>query len=168
MAVRVSCLAVVALAALVVSCATGPSAPTVPTKAEALLMSPSPRVATIAEADGGQIELPRWITDPVTLPGGLQGQNNCTFPLGNSTAQWNFYPDGACWEHAGPDGWTRQQQHHIRVLSTSACGGGPADVSNVRVCRAGGAGQPAPSPSCLQPVTGGNGCVICVSAVVCN
>src|SRR5512143_3760689 len=117
-------------------------------------------------ATNDQPVLAAWITHPEQLPLGLQGRNNCVFPFGQSTAQWDFHPDGACWEHPGPDGWTRQQQYRVHVPSLASCGGRAGDVSPIRVCRTGGAGQPTPCQ--INPVTGPNGCAVCVAAVVCH
>ena len=113
-------------------------------------------------------ELPVWIAEPAVLPVGLRGQNNCTFPFGNPTVQWNFHSDGACWEHPAQDGWTRNQQHRVHASSVPLCGGGPGDVFPIRMCRQGGPEQPGPSPACETPTTGPNGCVICVRSVVCH
>jgi hypothetical protein len=123
-------------------------------------------VATVASAAAvGPPALPAWILNPVVVPKGRQGKNNCTFALGPNAASgiWNFHPDGACWEHGGPDGWTRQHQNVIHVPSHAACEGGPADVSPIRICRPGGAGQPTPCGT-----TGPLGCAICVRSVVCH
>ena len=108
--------------------------------------------------------LPAWITDPGTMPEGLMGQNNCTFPLRLSNAQWDHHPDGACWERPGPDGWTRQQLHRVHVAQHAACGGGPADVSPIRVCQA----PDLPNPCNINPLTGVNGCAVCVVEVLCH
>ena len=116
----------------------------------------------------GPPDLPAWIAEPAELPAGLRGRNNCTFPFGNATVQWDFHPDGACWEHPAQDGWTRNQQHLVHATSVPLCGGGPGDVFPIRMCRAGGPGQPGPSPACETPTTGPNGCVICVRSVVCH
>ena len=113
-------------------------------------------------------ELPAWIAEPRVLPPGLEGTNNCTFPFGNTSVQWDFHPEGACWEHPAQDGWTRNQQHRVHASSVPLCGGAPGDVFPIRMCRAGGAGQPGPSPACETATTGPNGCVICVRSVVCH
>jgi len=107
--------------------------------------------------------LPDWVAYPENLPQGLRGRNNCTFATGNATSQWNYYEDGACWERPGPDGWTRQQNHHVHVDRSTVCGNGPADVFNVRVCREAG----EDSPCALNPRTGPNKCAVCVSNVTC-
>ena len=109
---------------------------------------------------------PKWVTDPEVFPEGLKGTSNCSFPFGQSTAQWNFHSDGACWERPGPDGWTRQQQNIVHVPHHAQCGGGPADVSPIRICRAGGRDQQTPCPN--GPLTGSNGCALCVPALVCH
>jgi hypothetical protein len=136
-------------------------------------VSPSASGPVAAVGAGGplrsiSLELPPWIAEPAVLPAGLQGTNNCSFPFGNTSAQWDFHPDGACWEHPAPDGWTRNQQHRVHASSVPLCGGGPGDVSPIRMCRAGGPGQPGPSPACETPQTGPNGCVICIRSVVCH
>ena len=107
--------------------------------------------------------LPAWITHPEELPPGLMGRNNCTFLFGQA-AQWDFHPDGACWERPGPDGWTRQQQHRVHVWQLAACGNGPGDVSPVRVCRAPG----EPNPCHINALTGPTGCALCVRSVECH
>jgi hypothetical protein len=112
-------------------------------------------------------ELPSWIALPEVLPPGLESRNNCTFPTGIPT-QWDYHPDGACWERPGPDGWTRQQQHRLHASAVPGCGGGPGDVSPIRVCRSGGAGQRGPSAACETETTGPLGCVICVRSFVCH
>ena len=109
---------------------------------------------------------PAWVMDPAEFPPGRIGSNNCTFAFGQIVPQWNFHPDAGCWERPGPEGWTRQQQHRIHVPNFAACGGGPGDVSPIRVCRQGGAGQP--SPCLVNPTTGPNGCAVCVKAFVCH
>jgi hypothetical protein len=112
--------------------------------------------------------LPDWIANPADIPPGLQGQNNCTFPFGPGATGgiWNYHTDGACWERPGPDEWIRQQQNVVHVPEHAACGGGAADVSPIRICRAGGAGQPTPCD--VNPTTGPLGCAICVRSVVCH
>jgi hypothetical protein len=110
--------------------------------------------------------LPAWIVEPSALPPGTVGKNSCTFSLGPNVPQWDFHADAGCWEHAGPDGWTRQQFERIHIPSSPACGGGPGDVAAVRICKAGGLGQPSPCP--LGPVTGPSGCAPCVSDTTCH
>lgn len=112
--------------------------------------------------------MPQWITEPNEVPEGLRGTNNCTFPFGQSTAQWDFHSEGACWERPGTDGWTRHQQYLVHVPAIGECGGGAADVSPIRVCREGGAGQVSPCPLGPRPITGPNGCAICVAVVACH
>src|SRR4051812_7017130 len=77
----------------------------------------APRAENRAPAAQGRLvaQLPDWITEPATLPAGLVGQNNCPFPFGQIVPQWNFHPEAGCWEHAGPDGWTRQQFQRIHI-----------------------------------------------------
>ena len=60
--------------------------------------------------------LPVWITEPVVLPDGRVGKNNCTFAL-PAEYQWNAHPEGGCWEHPGPDGWARQQFQKVHIPS---------------------------------------------------
>ena len=112
--------------------------------------------------------LPDWIANPTEIPEGLKGQNNCTFPFGPGATGgiWNYHTDGACWERSGLDGWIRQQQNVVHVPQHAACEGGAADVSPIRICRAGGAGQPTPCD--VNPTTGPLGCAICVRSVVCH
>ena len=111
--------------------------------------------------------LPGWIVNPSTLPPGRVGKNNCTFGFGDNVPIWDFHPDAGCWEHAGPDGWTRQQTQRIHFASfPSACGGGPGDATGIRVCRAGGVGQP--SPCSLDTTIGPSGCARCVINPTCH
>ena len=113
------------------------------------------------KAEGG---IPAWVAQPEVLPAGRQGQNNCTF--GSATpGQWDAHPEGGCWEHPGPDGWTRQQQHANHFESLPVCGGGPGDVDQIRVCRAGGGDQVSP---CNGDPTGPLGCALCVRSVTCH
>lgn len=131
-----------------------------------LTAADTPAAAQSVHSAKGPPLLPAWITDPEHFPLGLRGRNNCAFAFGQSTAQWDFHPDGACWERPGPDGWTRQQQYRVHVPSLASCGGGAGDVSPIRVCRTGGAGQTTPCQ--INPLTGPNGCALCVAAVVCH
>lgn len=119
-------------------------------------------------AGGSTGSLPDWIANPAEIPPGLKGQNNCTFPIvpGGTGGIWNYHTDGACWERPGPDGWIRQQQNVVHAPQHAACGGGAADVSPIRICRTGGAGQPTPCD--VNPTTGPLGCAICVRSVVCH
>jgi hypothetical protein len=111
-------------------------------------------------------ELPAWIVNPPTLPPGRVGKNNCKFAFGLDTPKWDVHPDAGCWEHAGPDGWTRQQFQKIHVPSMPQCGGRPGDATAIRVCRAGGAGQP--SPCFIDKTTGPRGCARCVVNPECH
>ena len=126
------------------------------------------RLAQSLEAPTGPPPIPAWIADPAVFPDGLKGRNNCTFPFGPGATGgiWDYHADGACWERAGPDGWVRQHQNVVHVPQHASCGGGPADVSPIRICRQGGAGQP--SPCDVNPTTGLLGCAICVRSVVCH
>lgn len=160
-AATVRCSLGLALALMsVVSCA-GPTAPPNASVAGPTAIGP-------VELGGGQPPLPAWILEPAAVPEGLRGVNNCTFPFGPNAADgvWDYHPEGACWERPGPDGWTRQQQNVVHVPQHVLCGGGPADVSPIRICRAGGPGQPTPCD--VNPVTGPLGCAICVRSVVCH
>ena len=116
----------------------------------------------------GHLSIPAWIAVPALFPEELKGTNNCTFPLGAGAAGgiWDYHPDGACWERSGPDGWVRQHQNVIHVPQHASCGGGPADVSPIRICRQGGANQPTPCQ--VNPTTGPLGCAVCVRSVVCH
>jgi hypothetical protein len=105
-----------------------------------------------------------WILNPDTLPPGRMGKNNCTFAFGQVVPQWDFHPDAGCWERPGPEGWTRNQQYKIHVPQHDACGGGPADVSPIRVCLAPGLANPCP----INATTGPNGCALCVRSVICH
>jgi hypothetical protein len=107
--------------------------------------------------------LPDWVANPAEMPIGLYGTNNCTYPFGVA-GQWDYYPDGACWERPGPDGWTRQQQHDVYVPSFAKCSNGPAALAPIRVCR-----RPfEASPCAYNPNTGPNGCAICVPRFTCT
>jgi hypothetical protein len=127
-----------------------------------------PEAVRSVAAAGGPPSLPGWIANPAVIPSGLKGRNNCTFAFGPGATGgiWDYHADGACWERPGPDGWTRQQQNVVHVPQHASCGGGPADVSPIRICRAGGAGQPTPCD--VNPTTGPLGCAICVRSVVCH
>ena len=110
--------------------------------------------------------LPAWIVAPATLPPGSVGKNNCTFPFGQTVPQWDFHPDAGCWERPGQDGWTRQQFQKIHIPAFPTCNNGPGDATAIRVCRAGGAGQP--SPCSPDSPTGPNGCARCVINPTCH
>jgi hypothetical protein len=104
--------------------------------------------------------LPDWVLSPSTFPDGLKGTNNCSFPMvPNTTTVWNQHEDGGCWEHPGPDGWTRQHLNAVHVEELTGCGRQPGDVTTIRVCRAGGEGQVSP---CYGSVTGPRGCAVCI------
>jgi hypothetical protein len=139
----------------------GCSAPVSPSPSAALPISSAP----VSVEEGAVSSLPLWITEPATLPDGRVGRNNCTFsfPAGY---QWNAHPEGACWEHVVADGWTRQQFQKIHIPNFPSCGGGPGDATAIRVCRAGGAGQP--SPCLIDRFTGPNGCARCVINPACH
>lgn len=147
----------IALVALLSSCSSSRSPSTEATDIVDLRSLPSEAALQLP---------PAWVTDPAEFPPGQIGTNNCTFAFGQIVPQWNFHPDAGCWERPGPEGWTRQQQHRIHVPHLAACGGGPGDVSPIRVCRPGGAGQP--SPCLVNLTTGPNGCAVCVKAFVCH
>ena len=108
--------------------------------------------------------IPSWLLNPEELPPGRRGKNNCTFAFGQNIPQWDFHPDAGCWERPGPDGWTRQQQSKMHVPEHPDCGGGPADVAPIRVCQAPGLANPCP----INPMTGPNGCALCVRSVTCH
>jgi hypothetical protein len=146
---------------LLMACRAGDT-PAAPTEQDFFERPPADNTPAAQPATG----LPRWILKPSVLPVGKVGKNNCTFPLGHIVPQWNLHPDAGCWEHAGPDGWTRQQFASIHIPSFPSCGGGPGDATAIRVCRAGGAGQP--SPCSIDPRTGPNGCARCVINPTCH
>ena len=154
--------AVTGLGVLLATCA-DPGAPTSASSGPPAGIDLLTSSSTLAQSAGG---LPDWVVNPSTLPPGEVGKNSCTFAFGQNVPQWDFHPDAGCWERPGPDGWTRQQQHLIHVPQLAACGGGAGDVSPIRVCRAGGAGQPAPCGEI--PTTGPTGCTICVREVACH
>ena len=155
----VSCI----LLLLALAACAGPDTPSSPTRQP--LVAGGAEIGNSAAALSGS-ELPAWIVEPSTLPRGRTGKNNCTFPFGQNVPQWDFNPDAGCWEHAGPDGWTRQQIQRIHVPSFPSCGGGPGDATAIIVCRAGGAGQP--SPCLIDPLTRGVGCARCVVNPTCH
>jgi hypothetical protein len=109
--------------------------------------------------------LPAWVINPVTLPPGRAGKNNCTFPF-PADYQWDLHPEGGCWERSGPGGWTRKQFQRIHIPSFASCGGGAGDATAIQVCRAGGRGQP--SPCLIDPTTGPMGCARCVVNPECH
>ena len=148
-------------AAVLAAVLTGCSAPVSPSSSDAV---PAGSTRLSLEA-GAPSSLPLWITEPATLPAGRVGQNNCTF-LFVAGAQWDVHPEGGCWEHPAADGWTRQQLQQIHVPAFASCGGGPGDATAIRVCRAGGAGQP--SPCLIDRFTGPNGCARCVINPTCH
>lgn len=137
--------------------------PTAPTEL-ALVKSEAQGVGRSVVTDLAN-DLPAWIVEPSTLPDGRVGENNCTFQL-PASYQWDAHSEGGCWEHAGPDGWTRQQFQRVHIPSFASCGGGPGDATAIRVCRAGGQGQP--SPCSIDPFTGPNGCARCVINPMCH
>jgi hypothetical protein len=155
---------------LLVACSTGDTqaGPT----AQALQQQPNTtadgntRIITTTGMTPAAGVLADWIVNPATLPEGRVGKNNCTFPFGQDVPQWDLHPEASCWEHAGPDGWTRQQFQKIHIPQFPSCGGGPGDATAIRVCRLGGQGQPA--PCFLNPVTGPNGCARCVVNPTCH
>ena len=83
--------------------------------------STSLTMPTIMQVAGS---IPSWILNPATLPPGRMGKNNCTFAFGQVVPQWDFHPDAGCWEHSGPDGWTRQQFQKIHIPNLASCGAG--------------------------------------------
>src|SRR6185295_15318278 len=99
--------------AVIFFCACSSKAPSAPSPSAAAgpASASSTRLpaATVTKADS---ELPSWITNPDPMPAGRQGKNNCTFAFGQD-AQWDFHPDGGCWEHNGPDHLTRQQLNDV-------------------------------------------------------
>jgi hypothetical protein len=125
-----------------------------------------PSAVESVAASVGLPALPGWIANPLDLPPGRVGKNNCTFSFGQVVPQWDFHADAGCWESEGPDGWTRQQFQRIHIASFPRCGGGTADATAIRVCRSGGSGQP--SPCLIDPVTGPTGCARCVVLPVCH
>lgn len=145
----------IAVGILVVSC--------VPSDSPSTPLEPS-TLSLTAQSVNEPPAIPAWITDPLVLPAGLRGRNNCTFAFGQVVPQWDFHSDAGCWERPGPDGWTRQQQYRIHVPQLALCGGGPGDVSPIRVCRAPGLANPCP----INPTTGPNGCAICVRSFICH
>ena len=152
---------------LLAACATG-DAPGAPTS-----LGPSQSGATVGDhmravplTGAMQVNgaIPSWILNPETLPPGRRGKNNCTFAFGQEVPQWDFHPDAGCWERPGPDGWTRNQQYKIHVPQLPNCGGGPGDVSPIRVCQVPGMANPCP----INPTTGPSGCAICVRSFTCH
>jgi hypothetical protein len=151
----------IVLAGLSLGACSSPSEP-------ALMSVAGPSAVQAVAAAVTTPSLPGWIANPTVIPSDLEGRNNCTFPFGPGATGgiWDYHADGACWERPGPDGWTRQQQHLVHVPQHASCGGGPADVSPIRICREGGADQPTPCD--VNPTTGPLGCAICVRSVICH
>lgn len=157
--------AVIACALAVTACrnVTTADTPTAPALDPFVVDGPQPAAASVATKPASG--LAAWITEPAALPGGRVGKNNCTFPF-PAEYQWDAHPEGGCWERAGPGGWSRQQFQKIHIPNFASCGGGPGDATAIRVCRAGGRGQP--SPCLIDPVTGPNGCARCVINPTCH
>lgn len=145
-------------ACLLLACG-GPSTPVAPTTTLGRALQVTDVAATKSAS-----ELPDWIVNPAVLPPGRVGTNNCTFAFGQNVPQWDFHPDAGCWEHIGPDGWTRNQQQRIHVPQLAACGGLPGDANAIRVCRAPGLANPCS----IDAVTGPAGCARCVVNPVCH
>lgn len=151
----VTLMARVASVLLLAACA-APDTPSSPTRQLSLASGETGNAALAISAS----RLPSWVINPSALPDGRIGKNNCKFPFGQNVPQWDFHPDAGCWEHAGPDGWTRQQFQQIHVPIFPSCGGGSGDATAIVVCRAGGSGQR--SPCLIDPLTRGVGCARCV------
>jgi hypothetical protein len=134
-----------------------PSTPVVPTTTPGGAL----RVTDIAARESAS-ELPAWIVNPPALPPGRVGKNNCTFAFGQNVPQWNFHPDAGCWEHAGPDGWTRQQYQklHIRVSLSAAA---VLEMVCYPVCRA-----PVRQPALHEPTYWTERLRCCVVSFVCH
>jgi len=116
-----------------------------------------------------------WVFSPFEFPLGLIGTNNCTFGFAQNL-QWDFHPDGGCWEHTGPEGWVRQQQNNVHIPTHARCGGEPGDSTSIRICRRDDDGSPVqgyPAPCGIRPTpefptTGPNGCSVCYVRVTCH
>jgi hypothetical protein len=80
--------------------------------------------------------------------------------------QWDFHTDAGCWESEGEEGWIRQHFEKIHIPAFPSCGGGPGDATAIRMCRAGGQGQP--SLCFIDPVTGPSGCARCLVSPTCH
>src|SRR5262249_13708869 len=109
-------------------------------------------------------QLPDWIVNPATLPPGKVGKNNCKFEFGHEGADWKVHHDAGCWEHEGQGGWTRQQFQKIHVPKLPQCNDHAADLTGIRVCRAGGKDQDSPCGG----KTGPTGCAGCVANPTCH
>jgi len=109
-------------------------------------------------------QLPDWIVNPATLPPGRVGKNNCKFEFGHEGADLKVHRDAGCWEHEGPGGWTRQQFQKIHVPKLPECNDRSADLTGIRVCRAGGKDQDSPCGG----KTGPTGCARCVANPKCH
>jgi hypothetical protein len=70
----------------------------------------------------------------VTLKGALAVLVAC--PFGEVVPQWDFHADAGCWEHSGPDGWTRQQyqQPSSCLIDASTGQNGCARCVAITVC----------------------------------
>jgi hypothetical protein len=146
-----------------VACRTGDSQTTQTQEARAHPATTQTREASAQHATT-QTQLPDWIVNPPTLPPGRVGKNNCKFEFGHEGADWTVHPDAGCWEHEGPGGWTRQQFQKIHVPKLPQCNDRQADLTGIRVCRAGGKDQDSPCGG----KTGPTGCAGCVANPTCH
>ena len=99
-----------------------------------------------------------WSWAPEELPEGLQGRNTCEpSTLLGIREQWNFHPEGGCWQREAPDGFVRQQLYHVHLFSIGACAGGAGDLDVVRACVL------PPLPGQVTPCgfSATNGCTAC-------
>jgi hypothetical protein len=124
-----------------------------------------------------------WILHPAELDESHDGTSNCSPHVGDNPLYFGFggnrgcslavqHEDSACFEReTGHDGWIRQQGQSIHCDIVPPCGGGPGDISAIRLCRDPGVGAPGAWPSQASPCgnTGPNGCAACVApTLVCH
>ena len=132
--------------------------------------SPEPVQASSTAAANLLTDDTSWVAQPSTFPIGWMGRNNCTFAIpiaAGSDPVWDAHPEGGCWERPGPDNQTRQALNAVHYNSLAACGGGPGDISGLRLCVADAIGQ-APVETICGP-TGPGGCAVCEPATtVCH
>jgi hypothetical protein len=99
-----------------------PVAPTPLTSQSSAALGDSTRstMPTIMQVAGS---IPSWNPQSRDAAAWPKGPKQLYVQFGQDIPQWDFHPDAGCWEHAGPDGWTRQVQYKLHVPHHSDCGG---------------------------------------------